>query len=129
MSGVPGATRPNCVGDPNAGAHTLNSWWNPAAFQAPTPWTYGNCASGIITGPRYVDLDTSIQKDFPIWREDKKLEFRLDSYDFLNHPNYGNPSTTVGPPTSPCTTNNITGTPPAQPYASRQIQLSLRFIF
>jgi hypothetical protein len=129
MSGVPGAARPDCVGNPNAGAHTLNNWWNPAAFQAPTPWTYGNCASGVIIGPRYVDLDASIQKDFPVWGESKKLEVRMDSYDFLNHPNYGNPSTTVCPPTSPCTTNNITGTPPAQPYASRQIQLSLRFIF
>jgi hypothetical protein len=129
MANVPGAQRPDCIGDPNAGPKTLNNWFNLAAFQTPRPFTYGNCGPGVIIGPGYLSLDASIQKDFPIWKEDKRLQFRMDSYNILNHTNYGNPNTTICPAIAPCTTNNITGTPPAAPYASRQIQLSLRFIF
>jgi len=130
MANVPGAVRPNCVGDPNTGPKKLNNWFNVDAFEAPEPFTYGNCASGAIIGPGYFDLDTSIQKDFPIpiGAEGKRLTFRMDSFNVLNHPNFGNPSTTICPNNS-CTTNIITSTPPAASLSGRTIQLGLEFSF
>jgi hypothetical protein len=84
----------------------------------------------VITGPGYFDLDSSIQRDFPIpiGKEGKNLTFRMDSFNTLNHPNFGNPSTTICPENS-CTTNNITGTPPAASLSSRTIQLGLILSF
>lgn len=130
MANVPGAVVPNCIGNPNTGPKTLTNWFNVAAFTAPQPFTYGNCPSGDITGPGYWDLDSSIQRDFPvpIGAEGKKLTFRMDAYDVLNHTNFGNPSTTICPDNS-CTTNLITGTPPAASLAQRTIQLGLTFNF
>lgn len=131
MANVPGAVVPNCVGNPNSGPKKLNNWFNVSAFQAPQPFTYGNCGSGEIIGPGYFDLDSSMQKDFPIpiRKESSKVTFRMDAFNILNHPNFGNPSTTICPASSPCTTNLITGTPPAASLSSRTIQLGVNLSF
>jgi len=130
MANVPGAVVPNCVGNPNSGPKKLNNWFNVSAFEAPEPFTYGNCPSGVITGPGYFGLDTSVQRDFPIpiGKEGKRLTFRMDAFNILNHPNFGNPSTTICPNNS-CTTNLITSTPPAASLAQRTIQLGLNLSF
>lgn len=131
MANVPGAVVPDCVGNPNSGPKTLHSWFNVSAFQAPQPFTYGNCGTGEITGPGYVDLDSSMQKDFPVpfGKESTKLNFRVDAYNVLNHTNFGNPSTTICPSSSPCTTNLITSTPPAASLSSRVVQLGVNLSF
>jgi hypothetical protein len=124
LGNVPGAMYANCVGNPNNGPKTITDWFNVAAFSTPAPFTRGDCPMNTIIGPGYTELDTSIQKDFPIFGESKKLNFRMDSTNVLNHPNFNQPSTTICPASAPCSTNLITSA-----YSGRNIQLGLRFLF
>jgi Carboxypeptidase regulatory-like domain len=124
LGNVPGAQYASCVGNPNDGPKRLDDWFNQAAFTTPAPFTRGTCGQNVIIGPGWVGVDLSIQKEFPIFGDSKKLAFRMDNSNILNHPNFGNPSSTICPPTAPCTTDLITSA-----YSGRNIQFGLRFIF
>ena len=47
-----------------------------------------------FTGPGYADLDMSGEKDTKI-REGLSFNLRVDAFDILNHPNFGQPSGNV----------------------------------
>jgi hypothetical protein len=55
------------------------------------PYTY-NC----LTGPRFLNLDATISKDFRI-TEKFRLEMRMNVYNTLNNLNRADPSTSIGP--------------------------------
>ena len=74
---------------------TKNRFFNTAAFVAPAPYTLGNSAAEIINGPSFQNLDASLSKSFRI-RERTSMQFRTEVFDVLNHPNWGNPGTTLG---------------------------------
>lgn len=93
--------RPNEVGDPNMGGqeggqtncpaqvHTLAHWFNPCAFAKAAPGELGTAARAPVYGPRFVNTDFSILKDFPLsFREGMNLQFRAEFFNFLNHPQY-----------------------------------------
>jgi len=97
--------RPNVTGNPNAGPKTAGQSFNTAAFSLPAAYTFGNASRNMVLGPRYVDADLSLQRDFSVYREDK-LEFRFDMFNALNHPNFNLPGriatfNTAGTQTSP----------------------------
>jgi hypothetical protein len=50
----------------------------------------GSAGRNSLVGPNIVNWDFSILKNFRIG-ESRKLQFRLEIYDVLNHPNPGNP--------------------------------------
>jgi hypothetical protein len=93
--------RPNQVGDPNRGGpeggrtdcpaqvHTIANWFNPCAF-APAP--AGELGSGTrapVYGPRFVNTDFSVIKDFPLsFREGMNLQFRAEFFNLFNHPQF-----------------------------------------
>lgn len=93
--------RPDEVGDPNRGGpeggnancpsqvHTLQNWFNPCAFQKAPSGELGTAARAPIYGPRFVNTDFSIIKDFPLsFREAMNLQFRAEFFNLLNHPQY-----------------------------------------
>jgi len=93
--------RPNEVGDPNKGGsegggtncpaqvHTLQNWFNPCAFQRAPAGELGTAARAPLYGPRFVDTDFSIIKDFPLsFREGMNLQFRAEFFNLFNHPQY-----------------------------------------
>jgi hypothetical protein len=82
--------RPNLICNPNDGPKTPAQWFNTACFQLPAQFTYGNAGRDIVIGPGLDDFDATLQKEFPI-HEDMKLQFRLDVFDFFNHPNFNSP--------------------------------------
>jgi hypothetical protein len=53
----------------------------------------GNSSRNQFTGPAYVDYDMAVQKTFKI-REVAALQFRAESYNLFNRPNYYNPIST-----------------------------------
>jgi len=92
--------RPNEVGDPNtAGAvagnpgcaapsavHTLQNWFNPCAFAKAPAGELGTAPRAPAYGPRFVNTDFSVIKDFPLpFREAMKLQFRAEFFNLLNH--------------------------------------------
>ena len=108
--------RPNLVGDPNGRAteaanptwlrhtqiHTLQNWFNPCAFaQAPTQvinagtpqqttvGELGSAPRAPVYGPRFVNTDFSVIKDFPLtFREGMNLQFRAEFFNLFNHPQF-----------------------------------------
>lgn len=87
--------RPNLIADPNSGPRTPSQWFNTAAFAVPLPGAYGTAGRNIVTGPRLLGLDISLQKEEKIF-ESLKLQFRADVYNLLNHPNFNLPGRIYG---------------------------------
>ena len=111
IQGEIGVCRPNFIGDPNAGAHTQNQWFNPNAFQAafqtnpailtaadPTIynewWQFGNMGlrNNGVRSPGFWNTDMSLTKDFH-FTEHRYITFRWEVYNALNHQNLGIPNT------------------------------------
>jgi hypothetical protein len=87
--------RPNVMANPNAGPKTAKEWFNTAAFSLPVAFTFGNNPRNSVLGPRFVDLDTSLQKEWAL-PESMNLQFRVDAYNTLNHANFNLPGRIFG---------------------------------
>ena len=70
------------------------SYFNPLAFAPVTTPTFGSTGFNSLRGPGVVNMDLSVSRDFPI-KERLKLQFRFESFNFLNTPHFGLPSTNV----------------------------------
>jgi hypothetical protein len=87
--------RPNLLGNPNSGPGTPAEWFDTAAFALPAKGMYGTAGRNVVTGPALIDLDTSLQKEVSLY-ERLRLQFRLDAYNSLNHPNFNLPGRIFG---------------------------------
>ncbi len=117
------SSRPNVVSDPNAGPHTPNQWVSGSAFQQLTqqnnPGQFGNEGRNSVRGPGVASVDLSLFKDFSI-TESKRIQFRAEAFNTLNHPNFGLP---VNDLASPDFGQILQAAPP------RLLQLALKFLF
>src|SRR5260370_9354660 len=93
--------RPNLVGDPNGGTcrggaavGTASCWFNTSAFATPAVYTFGNLGRNTLRGGRFQNVDMSLVRSFP-FAEKRRLEFRAEAYNMLNHVNLGQPDATV----------------------------------
>jgi hypothetical protein len=88
---------PNLIASPNLprDQRTQTMFFNTAAYVTPAPYTLGNAQLYGIVGPSFQNLDSSLTKYFAI-RENTNLQFRGEFFNVLNHPNWGNPGTTLG---------------------------------
>jgi hypothetical protein len=88
------ASRPNVVGDPNAGPRTVDEWLSRSAFERLNPQTqagqFGNAGRNIARGPSYTNLDMSVVRNFTL-SGDVRLQFRAEVFNVANHPNFGLP--------------------------------------
>jgi hypothetical protein len=57
-------------------------------FRGPIGIEYGS--RNIISGPGAFFFDAGLGKDFPIFGDKLKLNFRADAFNLFNHPNFGN---------------------------------------
>ena len=93
--------RPDLIGDPNAGPHTPELWINPAAFRRLDPVTqggqFGTAGRNVARGPGYGSLDVGLTKTFRL-AEGKHLQFRGESFNLANHPNFGLPVNDLASP-------------------------------
>jgi Carboxypeptidase regulatory-like domain len=95
------ASRPNVIGNPNHGRHTVAQWIDPANFQRLSPITnagqFGDAGRNIARGPASADVDLSAIKYFPI-NERVGLQFRAESFNVANHANFGLPIADLAAP-------------------------------
>jgi len=86
--------RPNLVGDPTIprSQRTLDKYFNAAAFSSTnlTGCEPGDAGRNLITGPGYINLDSSLFKEFEL-REGIKLQTRFEFFNTLNTPHFENP--------------------------------------
>jgi hypothetical protein len=95
--------RPNEVGNPNQAGpvagnpgcaapsqiHTLANWFNPCAFEKAPAGELGLGPRAPVYGPRFVNTDFSLIKDFPLsLREGMNLQFRAEFFNLFNHPQF-----------------------------------------
>ena len=113
--------RANCVGNA-AGPQQEGpgtTFFNTAAFKQPAAGTFGSCGVGVTNGPGLRDLDMSVQKTFPI-SEAKRVEFRVEFFNFTNTPIFAAPNANVNAATFGQIVNAL---------SERNIQLGLKFYF
>jgi len=80
--------------NPGAPDTKVTNYIDKAAWSKAPAGTVGNAARGMFLGPGQANLDFSIFRYFPI-REKKRLEFRTEFFNITNHPDFGNPSTSM----------------------------------
>ena len=101
ISGYP-ASRPNLIGNPNSGPHTVEEWLSTAAFQRLNPVTqagqFGNEGRNVERGPAFTDFDASLTRSFRL-TEGARLQFRAESFNIANHANFGLPVADLNSPT------------------------------
>jgi hypothetical protein len=126
-----GNDRPDLIGDPNAGPHTVEKWFNTDAFVINQPLTFGSAGRNIVVGPGYRDFDFSILKNTK-FGERFNAQFRAEFFNITNHPSFALPSSILAAPnfgslfTTPDAAQNNVGLGSGGP---RLIQLALKLSF
>ncbi len=95
-----GTCRPNVGGDVKTGVTrdaggTIRHFTDLSVFGVPAVGSFGNQKRNALRGPRYWRTDASLFKKFKI-TESKELEFRIESVNFFNNVNLGNPDSFIG---------------------------------
>ena len=90
-----GPLRPDLIGDPNSGPHSVNRWFNTAAFSAPAPYRFGNSPRSVLRGAPLRAVDLTAAKQF-VLTERFHADLRGEFYNLLNHANFNIPGTTLG---------------------------------
>jgi hypothetical protein len=122
-----GGQRPNLIGPltRNDGSNWLNQYFaNPQNAVQPAPFTVGNAPKDIATAraPGTATTALSFFKQFPLpIGEASKLEFRVEAFNALNHPQFSPPNLTVG--------SSAFGKVTGQANSPRQVQLGLKLYF
>jgi hypothetical protein len=130
-----GGQRPNLVGSvpemncqPNSGGATqqlqrrLINCYDASAFAMPAAFTFGSAGRNILRGPKSVNTDLSLMKNFVLHGQ-TRFQLRVEFYNVFNNVNYGAPNASFGSPL-PAAFGTITGA-----GAMRRIQLGGKLIF
>ena len=91
QTGGIGSERAQTTGQP---IDTGSGFFNLDAFTIPAPGSYGDAGRNTIPGPGLFSLNLAFARSFT-FRERRRLEFRVESNNVLNHVNYTNLYTVV----------------------------------
>ena len=117
-----GQDRPNATGESvelPSSERTVQRWFNTSAYVMQEAGTWGDVGRNTVTGPGITSVDGSLIRNFRIGQN--SLQFRLEAFNALNHPIWGDPTTVLTNPTY----GQITTT--RRPM--REIQIGLKFVF
>ena len=116
--------RPNVGCDPvtQQGQRTTSNYLNKSCVSVPTdpshPW--GNASRNSVRGYPFYQFDLGLHKQFGLWREGTRLEFRAEAFNLLNQTNFQAPNSNI----SSSAFGSITSTFPA-----RQVQFAAKILF
>jgi hypothetical protein len=101
-------------------------WFNAAAFVEPGDFEIGDVSRThpSLRNPAFQMHDLSITKRVSISAE-RSLEFLLQGFNFINHGNWADPDSSIGPPEAP----NVNAGRIIESRGGRVIQLGLRYNF
>jgi hypothetical protein len=94
-------------------------WFNPNAFRAAAPLTFGNTGRNVIVGPGFVNYDLSLFKTWA-FTERYSMRFQFEAFNAFNNVRFNPPDVNVASPTF----GRILGA-----LEGRRLQLALRFQF
>ena len=121
VSDVP-TYRPNITGSIYSSEKSITNYFDKNAVVTPTDVSkpFGNAGRNIGRSHAFYQFDMGLHKDFRLFREENKLEFRAEFFNLLNKTNF---QPANGQRTSSAF-GTISGTSPA-----RQIQFGLKLYF
>ena len=126
LTGTNSNTRPDVTGDPNDFHHDPAKWFNTSVFNNNFLGRFGNAGRNFVIGPGTADFDFALLKRFPLFSENRYLQFRSEFFNIANHPNFDNPNNLVTSPSF----GRVTSAGASDPrLSSRQIQFALRLVF
>ena len=100
---------------------TIDRWFNTTAYSRAAHGTFGTAGRSEISGPGLTNWDFSLLREFHFATGRPYLEFRAEAFNVLNHPNWGEPNTTLS--------NVAFGRISATRTDMRQLQFGLKFVF
>jgi hypothetical protein len=68
---------------------------NTSAVAAPAPYTFGTAGRAVLTKPGSESINVSLLKNHR-WGERYNLQVRLESFNVMNHANFGIPGQALG---------------------------------
>lgn len=96
------------------------AWFNPSAFARPATGTFGNAGLAILRGPMFQNWDLAMFKNFKFATDRVNAQFRVEAFNFLNHPLLNNPDSNPRSGSFGLITSKS---------GERNLQLALRFTF
>ncbi|MCP9495423.1 MAG: TonB-dependent receptor [Pyrinomonadaceae bacterium MAG19_C2-C3] len=116
--------RPNIIGNlvVPSGQRTPDNYLDRNAVAIPTDRSqpFGNAGRNIVRGPAFFQTDLGIQKQFPLFNETTRLEFRAEAFNLFNHTNFAAPDTNV---------SNSTFGALRTAFPARELQFALKLYF
>jgi hypothetical protein len=89
-------TGPALNTDRSVQSHAYAQYLNPSSFIVPAPATYGNLRRNQVVGPGFGDVDMSLLKNIPIYKERVRAQFRVEMFNVLNRINLAQPLNNLG---------------------------------
>jgi hypothetical protein len=130
-----GYDRPNATGmSPYLDNPTPSRYWNQDAFEMAPVGQFGNVGRNAIRGPGIIGFDAALHKQFQMPHEGHALQFRLEAFNVLNHPNWGMPNLNIlsgaaRPGLSGRVAHQNFGVVTSTSTSMRQVQLGLKYSF
>jgi hypothetical protein len=128
--------RPNLTGQPLYSSSNTDpdNYLNINAVTLPTDRSqpFGNAGRNIISGPSFFQADLGLHKSFPLFREGKNLEFRMEAFNLFNHTNFQAPDSNASNIRRDGNGNPIPGGSYGtirSAFPARQLQLALKLYF
>jgi hypothetical protein len=122
--------------DRSVKGYSAAQYLNPNSFAVPTYGSYGNLGRNQVTGPGFGDVDLSLVKNTPIYKDRVTAQFRVEMFNVFNRvnlaqPNNNSPSLGDGPLFGASTSTigvqyGAPGIGSGEPYNT---QLSLKILF
>jgi len=116
--------RLNFLGNPKLSNPTTGRWFDTSLVESPTPFTFGNSGRFRMRSDGWENFDISLFREFPLkfLGEGRRLEFRFEGFNMLNHPVYASPNGNLS-------NSQLFGLVTGTANQPRQLQLGARFVF
>lgn len=89
-------TGPALNSDRSVQDHSYAQYLNPNSFTVPANATYGNLGRNQVIGPGFGDVDLSLIKNTPIYKERVTAQFRVEMFNVFNRVNLAAPLANLG---------------------------------
>jgi hypothetical protein len=93
--------RASITGRPLNGNRSVQSnsyaqYLNPNSFVVPADGTYGNLGRNQVVGPGFGDVDLSLVKNVPLYKDRIRAQFRVEMFNVFNRTNLSPPNNSLG---------------------------------
>jgi hypothetical protein len=122
---------PDCSGNPDSGARTLTTWFNPSAFTIPSSSAgrYGTCGMNSLEGYPIHLAHVSVAKQFSL-SEQVKLVFTAQISNVTNTPHFTIPNNNISNPNPGMfTAASLAANSTPERLGNRQIDFKLRLVW